>query len=536
LLSVAGLAGAGGVVAGAYGSRGTDDADAQRDFPLERVLPATYRAGRDDVGPHIQSAMARLESSGRGSVLLPPGRHLWNSPCYFGADTIDLTYELHGHGRGTILELGPGLRRGFAIHLNQTRDVDRVVAFPRHPRLRVVDLYVTASDPSLEASLCTYSQASVDVQRVRFRSLKYGLTGSGYTDLMSLRQISWEQPAEGGRLYLQNGTGGDGLVIEQVTASLDAVIAELIGCNGAQIAACIGGRLLVTDSDAIEVVAHHYDSHGGDKPMATEPFVVVRNSRVNFRGGWDHVGSNCAAFEIDDAEPDRYSEVTWDGYSFAFRVDAPDKERAPDIRVVSAQNATTLRFRGCSSRLLPGGDRRRWAVGPRLASDDRAVQAAMDARPTGPLEDAELVRNDGGWVFRTTAPDGSQSARPADPRIEDCSATDLFPGSLSAGTTYYYTLATYSSFVGDAVHSGRAAEASATPTTADRAIALRVALDRSRGAIRVWRGRSPGGYDSYAELTVGASSTMLVDTGDFVCGFAWRAVDVPPPRVSGTSG
>jgi hypothetical protein len=385
----------------------------------------------------------------------------------------------------------------------------------------------------VEASLCHYSEASVELERVRFSHLKYGLTGSGYTDLMSMRLISWEQPADDGRLYLQNGTGGDGLVIEQVTASMDAVVAELIGCNGAQISSCIGGRLIFADCDAIEVVAPHYDSHGGGRPMAGTPFVVIRGSRVSFRGGWNHVGSRAAAFEIDDSLPDHYSEVTWDGYSFAFRADAPDKERSPDIRVVAVQDATKLRFRGCSSRLLPSGDRRRWAVGPRLASDDGSVQAALDSDPTAPLEDAELVRGETGWVFRRSGPPSTLPGTGlSDPTIESCEATDLFPGSHPEGATPHYTLAAYSSFTAEGLHSGPAAEASATTTGTGRAIALRVSLGVPRAAIRVWRGPSSGVYDSYADLTVGAYSTLLVDTGPFLCGTGWTATDTPPPPAS----
>jgi hypothetical protein len=528
------------VVAAAYGLGEADvdaGADTQRDFPLATVLPSTYSQGRDDVGPYIQAAMARLEPSGRASLLIPPGRHRWNSPCYFDADTRDLTYELRGYGRGTILELGPGLHREFAIHLNENRSGHQVVSFPRHPRLRVTDMFITASDIAAEASLCHYGEASVDVQRVRFSQLKYGLTGSGYTDLMSLRHISWEQPADDGRLYLQNGTGGDGLVIEQVTASVDAVIAELIGCNGAQIASCIGGRLIFEDCDAIEVVAHHWDSHGEDKPMAAAPLVQVRSSRVSFRGGWDHVGSLAAAFEIDDSDSDQYSEVTWDGYSFAFRPDAPDKERAPDIRVTTVQNETKLRFRGCSSRLLPRGDRRRWAAGPRLSSDISDVQAAMDADPTAPLEDAELVRDQGGWGFRragliSAAPQGNLSV----PTIEGCFPTTLFPGSHRRAATLYYTLAAYSSFAVGAQHSGRAVEVSTTITQPNDAIGIRVEVGRPRVAVRVWRGRSSGVFDSYADLTIGAYSTLLVDTGPYLSGSVWRDVGTGRPTPGGGAG
>ncbi len=534
LLTLAGVAGAGGVLASTYGG-GRLDTGMGRDFPLQTMLPSAYRPGRDDIGPYIQDAMALLEPSGTASLLLPPGRHRWDSPCYFAADTADLTYELRGYGRGTIVELGPGLRGQFAVHLNETENGDRVVAFPRHPRLRVLDMHVTASDSSIEASLCYFSQASVDVQRVRFTYLKYGVTGSGYTDLMSLRHISWEQPADDGRLYLQQGTGGDGLVIEQVTASLDAVVAELIGCVGATISSCIGGRFIFTDCDGIEVVAPHCDTHGGDR-TATEPFVIAQNSRVAFRGGWNHVGSQSAAFVIDDSVRNRYSEVTWDGYSFAFRADEPDKERAPDIRIVAAQDATKVRFRGCSSRLQPRGDRNRWAVGPKLASDDSGVQAAIDADPTAPLEDTELVRDESGWAFRPSGRlRGSVQEPLANPMIESASSTDLFPGDHSPGVTYHYTLAAFGSFARGAAHSRQAAEASTTVTEGGNAIALRVTLGGPRAAIRVWRGRSSGAYDSYADLAVGAYSTMLVDTGPFLCGSAWIAADVPDPPAENNS-
>jgi hypothetical protein len=218
-----------------------------------------------------------------------------------------------------------------------------------------------------------------------------------------------------------------------------------------------------------------------------------------------------------------------------FWLDAADKERAPDIRVVSAQDGTKLRFRGCSSRFQPRGTRSRWAVGPKLASDDSNVQAAMDASPTAPLEDAELVRDGAGWAYSPFDRFSGSLPALADPVIEDCSPTDLFPGDHPAGTTYYYTLAAYRSFADKAAHSQRAAEASVAITKAGTAVALRVALGRARAAVRVWRGPSSGVYESYADVTIGAYSTMLVDTGRFLCGSAWTAQSVPtPPRENNT--
>jgi hypothetical protein len=353
--------------------------------------------------------------------------------------------------------------------------------------------------------------------------------------MMSLRYIAWDGSADDGRLYLQDGTGGDGLVIQQVTASIDSVVAELTGCNGATISSCIGGRFIFTDCDAIEVIAFHHDSRGAGKPTNTFPIVSTSGSRVAFRGGWNHVGSESAAFEINDSDPDHYSEVTWDGYSFNFRAAAADKERSPDVRVVAAQDATKLRFRGCSSRLLAEGNRSRWAVGPRLVAEDNRIQAAIDAEPTAPLEDSELVRDGTGWTFRPSGFSGSVPTAPlTNPQIEDCSTTTLFPGKLSSGS-YYYTLAAYGSFSGNGPHSARAVEASTNVTRQGSAIALRVRLGSPRGAIRVWRGSSPGQYDSFADLVVGAYSTLLVDTGPFLCGSPWAGPNVPPPPGSNTS-
>src|SRR4051794_13911176 len=89
LLALAGVTGAGGVLVGSYVS-GDRPLDGERDLALQTILPRSYRAGRDDVGPYVQEAMANLEPSGRASLLLPPGRHRWDSPCYFAADTQDL--------------------------------------------------------------------------------------------------------------------------------------------------------------------------------------------------------------------------------------------------------------------------------------------------------------------------------------------------------------------------------------------------------------------------------------------------------------
>ena len=526
-IAAAGSAGVAGAVAfwlgseqgaeGAVAHRVGEAGDEGRDFPISAVLPSSYRAGRDDIAPFIRAALDRLVPLGRASVLLPPGRHLWDSPCHFAADTTELTYEVRGHGRGTTVELGPGLRDGFAIELNADESGDQVVRFPRHPRLRVTDLYVTAASRGLGASLCRFRQASVDVQRVRFRHVKYGITGDGYTDLIALRHISWELPADGGSLYRMDGVGGDGLVLEQVTATADAVVADLTGCNGATISSCIGGRYVLTDCDAIEFLAPHFDSKGLDETTAAEPFVLIRSSRVAFRGGWDHVGPDAAAFEIDDSTPDRYSEVTWDGYSFCFRASEADKERAPDVHVRAVQPATRLRFGGCSGRLLPTGQRERWPVGPILVSDDADVQAAIDSAPTAAVQDAVLVRTAGGWAFETaTASEGPV----APPSIDRCRQIGTFPGDFGSRKRFAYTVAVGSSGSGTAT---------ATVEDPARAISVDVTVGRPRAGLRIWRGPRPGEWNAYVELPVGAYATRLVDTGDLLCGKRWTRGSIPAP-------
>jgi hypothetical protein len=257
--------------------------------------------------------------------------------------------------------------------------------------------------------------------------------------------------------------------------------------------------------------------------MTSEPFVVIRSSRVTIRGGWDHVGPGAAAFVVDDAEPDRYSEVTWDGYSFCFRVTEADKERAPDVLIRAVQPATELRFRGCSGRLLAGGQRERWAVGPLLASDDDAVQAALDAAPTAALDDGLLLLGANGWVFETTA---AREEPVSPPTIERCQQTKSFPGDFPPGASFAYTVAV-SAPGGGAV--GSSASSGATATDPTQAIALDVTTGRRRASLRVWRGPRPGDWDSYAEVPVGAYTTRVVDTGDLLCGRPWLRGDIPIP-------
>lgn len=504
-----------------------DGDDAGRDFPISALLPPSYRAGRDDIAPYVREALEHLEPLGRASVLLPPGRHRWNSPCRLAADTAELTYEVRGHGRGTVVELGPGLRDGFAIHLNENDAGEQVVRYPRHPRLRLTDLFVTATSREIGASLCRFSQASVDIQRVRFLHVKYGIAGTGYTDLIGLRHISWEQPAANGRLYLMQGVGGDGLVLDQVTATADAVVADLTGCNGATISSCIGGRYVFTDCDAIEFVAPHFDSKDLDAAMTNEPFVVIRSSRVTIRGGWDHVGPGAAAFEVDDSEPNRYSEVTWDGYSFCFRVTEANKDRAPDVLIRAVQPATELRFRGCSGRLLASEKRERWAVGPVVTSDDPEVQAAVDAAPTAVLEDARLLRTGRGWAFETPRPGDAPYSSPT---IDRCRQTEVFPGDFASGAMFSYTIAVSSSSgAGGAVDTQRSPDATATVTDGRQAIALDVTVGRPRALLRVWRGSRGGEWTEYAEVPVGAYATRVVDTGQFLCGRRWTRQSIPRP-------
>lgn len=530
VVTAAGSAGLAGTLAFWLGSQQADAAEPgpARDAPVNVVLPSSYEAGRDDIAPYVQRMLDDLEPQGRGSVLLPPGRHLWDSPCYLASEATDLTYELRGHGRGTVVELGRGLRDEFAVHLNEDAFGEQVVRFPRHPRLLISDMHVACADAGVGASLCRFRQTSIDVQRVRFRHVKHGAIGDGYTDLVGFRHIAWEQPHPDGRLYRMDGTGGDGLVMERITASVDAVVAELTGCNGGLISSCIGGRYIITDCDAVEMVGLHVEAHGELAPLARRPFVLIRSSRVTLRGGWDDVGPFAPAFVVEDTEGNGYSEVTWDGHAFGFRPDDPGKERAPDVLVRAARSGTRLRFRACAGRLLPIRRRDRWAVGPVLASDDPDVQAAMDAAPTAPMQDSELAFGADGWSFRSSLPEPAPSRTPS--LSVRAGQTENFPGRHRAGRTLLYGVAAFDSYFAAPSSSGSpVAEVSVAVRRAEQAVQLDVAGVPGRALLRVWRGTRQGGYDSFVEIPVGAAETRLVDTGPLLCGLPWVRDGVPPP-------
>lgn len=487
--------------------------------PVAAYLPSGYTPGSSDIGPAVQKAAAAIERQGRGFLLMPPGTHKWNTPVYLAGATRELTYGIVGHGRGTVLQLGSGLGTGWAVYVNQDADGRVGVANPRHPRLVGRDLEITGGQFAYGTQ-----GASMDFERVRCNRVKNLATVRGYTDLMRFRHIMWEVAS--GPMYYNHGSG-DGLVIEQVSAFGDDLIADLDGCHGGVIRSVIGGRFELSDCDGLLFEGTHLDSKGnGGSGYISQPWCKITNSRVSFGPGWDHIGPTAPLVEITDSG-DSYSDVAFDGYTFGFRPHTADKLRAPHVRLASVTAGTKVRFRRCDGRLLPQNSQNRYSIGPIVAAKDPAVQAAIDARPTLALEDADLLLSAGGWqVVHSSG--GRHLPKIGDPSLS-VGSSGVVPGT---GGSFVYRVAVITDKQRDQ-HTGASPERSVS-VASGRSAQLTVDAHVQPALVRVWRGTSTGRYDRYVDVPCGATADLF-DTGPAVCGYPWITTGVPAVPSSNTT-
>jgi uncharacterized protein (DUF2062 family) len=500
--------------------------------PVARYLPGTYVAGTTDIGQYVQAAANAIDAERRGTLLLPPGTHLWNSPVYLNDATHEMTYTIRGHGRGTLINLGAGLNNEFAIHLNENAAGTQGIAFPGNPYLVFGDLELQGQ--SATRSMIFTNQGNVTCQNIRADNIYRLVQTAGYCDMMTFRKIQMLQSNITGSIMYYNHGNGDGLVIEQCNGpNTNVWIADVANGNGITVTGAIVGSYIFSGCDGVEIISPHLDGGFAGAGMG-QAWFLLQSSRVSFRNGWDHVSDVNPAVEISDTDVSRYSELLFDGYSFMFRPDAANKARAPHVEVTAAQDMTRIRFRRCSGRLMSQTGVDRPSIGPYMTATDPAIQAAFDAYPTAMLEDSDLVKTDMGWQFLAAPPmQGRSFSRIATtPAITGTTGTTSWPGNQAAGT-YYYRIAVYTDKA-RGLHTAASAQASVV-ITAGQSARLASTIGVVPALVRVWRGTVSGTYDRYVDVTTSAQTTRLIDTGYGVGGYQWVTTAVPAiPTVNTT--
>lgn len=499
--------------------------------PIARYLPANYVSGTTDIAPYVQAAADAIAAEARGYLQMPPGTHYWNSPVYLTSPSQDLSYGLFGHGKGTYVNFGTGLEGKFALYVNQDSAGNLVVASPGFPRIHFADMTLDGPSSTTTMGVICSNMANVKVERLKCMDLYRLVQASDYCDLMEFRKIRWQVSVPGSAMYY-NHNNGDGLIIEQITSNVDAVVADLDGCNGATISSIIGGRFIFSNCDAITIISPHLDMKSPGS-YATQPFILMNDSRVQVRGGWDHISPSAAMFEVNDTTLARGSELLLDGYTFGFRQHDAAKIRSPHLKVTAAVDSTRVKFRNCQGRILPTGSTNRYCVGPSMASNVTAIQTAMNAYPTAPLENVDLVKTDVGWEFIAPPPVfGRRVVRINTTPTLAAASTTIDPGSFTAGT-YFYKVATYTD-KGRDFHTVSSTESSVA-VTGTQAVRLQITAGVTPALVRVWRGTAASTYDRYVDVPLDAYTTYINDSGPSISGFAWITTVVPTPPTTNTT-
>lgn len=500
--------------------------------PVQRYLPVGYVAGTTDIAPYVQAAINAIDGEGRGFIRLPPGTHFWNSPVYCINASQDMSYAVHGHGKGTTINLGAGLNGDFALYVNRNSSGAQVVASPGFPRMWLADLTIAGPSSTTTASMIFTDMGSCKVERIKCTLLYRLVQVANYTDLMEFRKIRWQVNVTGSAMYY-NHANGDGLTIEDISSNPDALVCDLDGCNGGTLKGLVGGRVVFNNCDAITIVSTHIDTKDpGNYTLLN--VCQVTDSRVRVIGGWDHVSPNAPTFEINDSDPAKGSELTIDGWTFGFRSNVSTKLRAPSVKVTAAVDQTRLRLRNCSGRVTPVGSPTRYSVGPLFNSPVAAIQAAWDAYPTALLEDVDLVKLGGTWKFVAPPPDsGRNFLRIATAPVLAAASTTIDPGDAGAGT-YFYKVATYTDKA-RGLHTAVSTEASVTLTTGTQAVQLQITPGVTPALVRIWRGTTTGTYTRYVDVPLAGATTYINDTGTTMQGYAWITTAVPTPPTTNTT-
>lgn len=505
------------------------EVDTRAPVYVASYLPSDYTPGTDDIAPYVAAAVTKSEETGRGRMVFPPGTHLWNSPIYLNLASRNHVYSFEGHGRGTILRLGPSLDGDFAIYLNHTPGGAAVTTLPTPPRLVVTDCLIESAASATNPSFVYYNQAGSMFERVRFRGLLYAATGEGYTDMMTFRACQWRLPAPGGAMYKQGVDNGDGLVVEQISATIDAVVVDLRNCNGATIDSCIGGVYKFTQCSAVVVTGVHIDTYA-----ATVPAFYIDSSQVVFDGCWNHVAPDAPTWEINDAKQNNFSDVTWRSCYMGFRADDATRERSAHIHIAAVQDDTVLRFENNIGVVWAPNQTTRYKAGFLVTSDVPTVQAAIDDNPAAVLGTSELRFIDTAWTLMAPFPNQARTFRTVTAPIINVAESTNFPSNIPSGTTYYYTVAVIvSGRLG--LHTQAAGEASVTTTGADRAVSVGITAKANPALVRIWRGTSTGVYDRYVDVPVSSRQVNLFDTGATLAGYPWITVSVPVVPTTNTT-
>ncbi|WP_432524047.1 hypothetical protein [Kineococcus sp. SYSU DK006] len=511
--------------------------------------------GTTDSAPALQ---ALYDQGVRAVSLEPRGRYLLDTPVFLDDD--DPFDCLVVFGNGAQVQLGARLARTeaftadprtrWAFFPNTRRrafDGDAVRVDVDHratgdavggtPRLVVHQLLVDGQGEN--RALAFFNRCSGRFNDVVMTAARTLVSWFDYCDAMVLDHCQARLDEVGDAWLLYQVSNGDGIVVLSPKTERSIGAASLQDCKGATIVSAISGRIRITRSRAVSILAGHSE---GD--LRSTSAYVVRSSQVTIDSSLVYPARTDEApgIVVDDSDEGLGSEITLrdvgemvfhrDGSSTVAAERQGDVVAAPMVSLVNVQPSTRVVAERVHTRVGTRRSGSRWlpSAGFRVTSEDADVAACLDAAQSRwqlACGSWELAHRDG---WRVLAAGGSAAASSPALRAPDLfdvrGSVDGVRGSLG-GSGLEYVAALRDA---EGNHTEMSERVGVSPGP-DGSVRLRLRTS-GPGVLVVWRRRGEGvaaAPEVTASISAPGPEVTLYDTGGHLGGVPWNTDvrDVP---------
>lgn len=473
-------------------------------------------AGTEDLGAVLQAAFTANPDG--GVFILPKGTLVPTTRAYIDSTSHLATFIIRGQGKGTVIRPS-GFTSGYIIYVNETSGGAMALSWPRHPRCIVEDLWVNGTD-STSVSFVWFNTTSVQFKNLTFDYLLYGIKGTGYTDNITLENITWANPRTGGWLY-DGSYHGDGFVGKQLFSSgstPDIDMVSLYKCCGGLFSSCIGGHYKIKECDAIKIETAHLEFKDNNHAIEIiNSHVTIENSQLRNDGAtYECIHVN------DDAAIEHDTVLTVRNNTFMKNL----SDSSTGYREIYITNLkTTSKIYLEDNELLLGdwnstSDPKAWdditSMGIRLRSAIGALDTVLTN--TWPIHSQNVVIYSNAGTWKCHPKDTALiTTRAFSTPVISAAVTVTRPTSDLSTTTYYYRVGIANPFYS---HSVASAETSIAVTNPD-SVRLTVTGVSPGTMVRVLRGTSADTYIREAYIPVTGDTLVLWDTGTHVNRYVW---------------
>lgn len=557
---------------GEPGENGTGGSNTLKES-LHAAIPTNNST---DCGPAIQA----IYDAGFNLELNAKVTYYINTPIFLDRDTLQNPFVVNLNGAS--LRLGTGLpvvtnalngTTKFAFLPNVLRTIPRgsgsmtlsetyraTGSSGKYGGLQINNGYWYTASAADVGLVCTYTSAVI-LNGVHQNGGRTSLTWVGYTEPHTILQGTFTSAGGANQVadawYVYGKSEGDGLTVNSMKCSGAVGGVSLDGCHGAVLNGLISTRVRLEECASIDIIGMHNESM-----MTTYPGnVVIRSSDVNFYGGIMYMtrpemqditlADSKGMVLITDSHNERASTVSYNDMVTAYFQRSPYTTTPldPPIHFEYANPGTTLKVRNHKSLLISIGSPGVWR---------RTTSPVLSSRVAAPGLDSVYARSliaSGDFAVvnstLTYASNGTTSGLKVVPYSGSMVARrmlvppwglDLYAdngvgaGSLTAGTTYHYTVA-FRNAAGEYTNYrapvSRAADA-------DRTMRLRITNPNSDCVAVIWRKNAAGvenAPDWYVEIPLSSAVTWLLDMGPHIGGWTWLpGAGRIPNTVAATNG